>query len=424
MTRPPPDDATRPLRALPTPTPTLVDLDTLVVPLLLLDNLREETARRLCALPLRLDGGRLFVAMADPDELAALDEIAFASGKRVIPCAAVPGRLAQVVDQAYADRQAGRSEWIGAHALPRTTAPTAPGSETVALDQFLRSGSMSRPAPPLSPPLREPFHADPTPSISLTAPDRPRILVVDDEPVILEFVRKALVQRNYEVVAAVTGAEALRILRSNEIDAAVLDALLPDIHGFDICRQLRASRRYQHIPIVMMTAVHKGWRMAADLKDLYGVVAYLEKPFDMHDLCDAVARALAGTSAERPNRAILSAEAQHLYQQAAAAHRAGELDHAAQLLAQAVQVDPLAPTLRHQFGLLLAQLGQDIAAIQELELAVDLDPGRYPSLRNLAALYQRRGFRRKSRELWERALVLAPDEAATREIRQLLVDLI
>jgi Tfp pilus assembly protein PilF len=80
--------------------------------------------------------------------------------------------------------------------------------------------------------------------------------------------------------------------------------------------------------------------------------------------------------------------------------------------------------LHATLGLLYAHRGHDFAAIQELEMAVDLEPERYPLLRNLALLYQRRGFRRKAIEMWERALALATDEATRAEIKGILVSLL
>jgi Tfp pilus assembly protein PilF len=90
----------------------------------------------------------------------------------------------------------------------------------------------------------------------------------------------------------------------------------------------------------------------------------------------------------------------------------------------AVAIDPLSATLRHHLGLLYAHRGQDFLGIQELELAIDLEATRFQSLRNLAVLYQRRGFRRKACEMWERALAYAPDEATRKEIKDLLVQLL
>jgi DNA-binding response OmpR family regulator len=234
---------------------------------------------------------------------------------------------------------------------------------------------------------------------------------------------EALSQRGYEIVEASSGIEGLKLVKDKEPDAILLDALLPDVHGFDICKRLKASKRYAHIPIVMMTAVYKGWRMAADLKESYGIAGLVEKPFDLHQLVRSLEIALTGKH-DRPDPVELSAEAQRLFAEGQAAYKAGDLDAALAALSAAVAIDPLNPTLRHQLGLLYAQRQHDFAAIQELEMAVDLAPDRYPVLRNLAVLYQRKGFRRKACELWERALAHAPDDEARQEIKGILVQLL
>src|SRR5262249_11048236 len=156
-----------------------------------------------------------------------------------------------------------------------------------------------------------------------------------------------------------------------EPDAILLDAMLPDLHGFDVCKRLKSSRRYGHIPILMMTAVYKGWRMAADLKEAYGVSAVIEKPFDLHDVVDKLEHALEGTPVEKPNLEAMSAEAQRLYKEGSVAYRRGDLEAAIAAMTGAVAIDPLSATLRHQLGLLHAQKGNDFLAIQELEAAVD-----------------------------------------------------
>jgi DNA-binding response OmpR family regulator len=218
--------------------------------------------------------------------------------------------------------------------------------------------------------------------------------------------------------------EALRLIKDKEPDAIVLDAMLPDVHGFDICKRLRESRRYHHVPVVMVTAVYKGWRMAADMRETYGVHAYIEKPFDLRDIVRAVDDALAGRAfTARPATEEFSPDAKRLYAEASEAYRKGDLDVAISGMASAVALDPLSSSLRHQLGLLYAQRGHDFAAIQELEMAIDLEPSRFQSLRNLAILFQRRGLRRKACEMWERALSTAPDDAARQEIRDILLQL-
>jgi len=195
------------------------------------------------------------------------------------------------------------------------------------------------------------------------------------------------------------------------------------VHGFEICKRLKSGRRYQHIPIIMVTAIYKGWRMAADLKESYGVHATVEKPFEIHQIVKVLEDALRRTT-DRPASDVLSAQAQRLYRDSVTAYRGGDLDAAAVALESAIEIDPLSATLRHHLGLLHGQRGNDFAAIHELEMAVDLDPGRFQTLRNLAVLYQKHGFRRKACEFWERALVEAPDEPTQKDIRNILLRLL
>ncbi|MBI4510090.1 MAG: response regulator [Deltaproteobacteria bacterium] len=416
-----------------------IDLGSLRLPLATLDYLKEEVARRLQILPLRVDQGHVFVAVSDPNDSVALDEVKFLSGKKVVAYAAPPSLLAEVIDEAYAAKRRGELEWRGAKALrggtpmdtnDGSTRPLAPSPApdvpaTPQVSPLLREADLPVSAPPVREPFVDASYFGSIPSDPSAQRKRARILVVDDETVICRIVRQALAQRGYEVIEANKGMDALRLIKEQEPDALLLDAMLPDVHGFDICKRLKESRRYRHIPVVMMTAVYKGWRMAADLKESYGVSGCIEKPFNIHDVVRYIEDALAGRSIEaRPDAQALSAEAQQLYTESAKAYQRGDLDSAISSLSAAVAIDPLSPSLRHQLGLLYAQRGHDFAAIQELEVAVDLDPTRFSSLRNLAILFQRRGFRRKACEMWERALAHATDEATRREIKDLLVQLL
>jgi DNA-binding response OmpR family regulator len=433
LTKVPPDTGGFKIISRETGVPA-VDLSSLTMPLSILDVLPEEAAKTLQILPLRVEGDRLFIATVHPEEGRQLDELAFLTGRQVVAYAAHPEQLRATIEAVYQARDRGQLVWHGARAQRFGPSHAAPSP----LEDAIRNEPMSTPLP-----VREPF-APGTESVSYVAPapttlpgapaptptvgprtvrTRSCILVVDDEPVIRRLVNDALAQRGYEVLQAAGGVECLRFVKQHEPDAIVLDAMLPDVHGFDICKRMRASRRYQHIPIIMITALYKGWRMAQDLRDSYGVYATLEKPFDMHDLVRILEEALAGRSpSERPE--VLSAEAQRLYKDSAAAYKRGDLDGAAAALRQALAGDPLSPTLHHQLGLLYAQRGQDFAAIQELEAAVDLDPSRFQTLRNLAVLFQKHGFRRRACEIWERALAHAPDDATRAEVRTILLKIL
>ena len=398
-----------------------VDLDSLVLPLHILDGFPEEAARRLMSLPVRDDQGHLFVAMADPNDPQILTEIAVLTGRKAITYAAHQGQLIVTIQQAYAAKRAGERVWRG----PNASAEATTGSAEE-LSSAIKRERASTP-----PPVREPFTGESTyVGPSATPPPsqraRPRVLVVDDEPGIRRILRQSLSQRGWEIIDAEGGVEAFRHIKVKEPDAILLDAMLPDVHGFEVCKRLKSSQRYAHIPIVVMTSVYKGWRMAADLKESYGVAATIEKPFDIAHLVRVIEAALAGRAPEagRATSQALSQEAQRLYQEGAEAYRRRDYDAALSSMNAALAIDPLSASLHHQIGLLHAARGQDFAAIQELETAVDLEPQRFQTLRNLAVLYQRHGFRRKACEFWERALARAPDDPTRAEIKQVLVQLL
>src|SRR5205085_9853510 len=105
-----------------------------------------------------------------------------------------------------------------------------------------------------------------------------------DDLSILRVMELILEQKRYKVQTAKTGHEALARVRESMPDLVVLDGMLPDVHGFEICRQLKNSERWRHIPVIIVSAVHTGWRFAADVKQTYGADDYVEKSFEAPEL--------------------------------------------------------------------------------------------------------------------------------------------
>jgi len=103
------------------------------------------------------------------------------------------------------------------------------------------------------------------------------ILVVDDEPDILELIRYNLTKAGYAVMCAASGAEALTRLRSHPPDLVVLDLMLPDMDGLEVCRTLKQEARTAKIPVVMLTAKDEEADIVTGLE--LGADDYLTKPF-------------------------------------------------------------------------------------------------------------------------------------------------
>ncbi|MGH9031631.1 MAG: response regulator transcription factor [Acidimicrobiia bacterium] len=107
-----------------------------------------------------------------------------------------------------------------------------------------------------------------------------RVLVVDDEPAVRQAVRRALSFDGYDVVLAAEGREALTILSSEPVDVIVLDVLMPQLDGLEVCRRLRAEG--DDTPVLLLTARSRVAERVAGLDA--GADDYLVKPFALQEL--------------------------------------------------------------------------------------------------------------------------------------------
>ena len=110
------------------------------------------------------------------------------------------------------------------------------------------------------------------------ASQAPRILLVDDEQSVQKLLTFPLRKDGYDVVPAATGQEALDRFRDGEFDLVVLDIMLPQVDGFEVCRQLRARSA---VPIIMLTAKAEEFDKVLGLE--LGADDYITKPFSMRE---------------------------------------------------------------------------------------------------------------------------------------------
>ncbi len=85
--------------------------------------------------------------------------------------------------------------------------------------------------------------------------DKKRILVVDDEPDFASIVQANLKKEGFDVDVAYDGKEGLEKIKANQPDAIVLDVMMPEMDGYELCSILKGDENFQDIPIVMLTAV-------------------------------------------------------------------------------------------------------------------------------------------------------------------------
>jgi two-component system, OmpR family, KDP operon response regulator KdpE len=136
----------------------------------------------------------------------------------------------------------------------------------------------------------------------MTDPPRPRVLVVDDEPQILRALRVILREAGFEVLPASTGEEALDLAALQPPDAGIVDLLLPDMDGVELCRRLR---EWTQMPLIVLSAVGeeevKVQALAAGADD------YVTKPFGPRELVARLQANLRRT-APGPEEANVSVE--------------------------------------------------------------------------------------------------------------------
>jgi len=116
-------------------------------------------------------------------------------------------------------------------------------------------------------------------------PPAKKILIVDDEPMIRKAIHLALEKEGYEVVEAETGAEALRRIELSKPDLILLDIMLPDVSGFDVCRDIRKAGL--RVPIIILSAKTEEIDVVVGLE--IGADDYITKPFRTRELLARIA---------------------------------------------------------------------------------------------------------------------------------------
>ena len=137
-----------------------------------------------------------------------------------------------------------------------------------------------------------------------------RVLVVDDEKLIVKGIRFSLEQDGYEVDCAYDGEEAIEMAKKTEYDIVLLDVMLPKHDGFEVCQ---AIREFSDMPVIMLTA--KGDDMDKILGLEYGADDYITKPFNILEVkarLKAIIRRTKKKAPEKENRKVVEKGDLHL----------------------------------------------------------------------------------------------------------------
>ncbi|MBN2023838.1 MAG: hybrid sensor histidine kinase/response regulator [Pirellulales bacterium] len=128
----------------------------------------------------------------------------------------------------------------------------------------------------------------------------PKILVVDDVQDNVTLLTFELEDRGYEVASAASGAEALALAASDAPDAVLLDIMMPEIDGIEVCRRLKADPTLARVPVILVTAKNRDEDVVAGLDA--GADDYVSKPFNIRVLLARLETALRGARAQEAIR--------------------------------------------------------------------------------------------------------------------------
>ncbi|MCP4197349.1 MAG: response regulator, partial [Proteobacteria bacterium] len=279
------------------------NLDEVEIQLNNLDVIPQDIARKHLILPISVTSDSIYLAMANPGDKRVIDEIEFVSGKHIYPHVALQVQIERAIDKCYFARSSGKETYRGTQAdKPEQQLVDAGGEddEGISIDveeMAVPAGTVIADSPAIPEEAKMDLKLDIDAAVNQLSTLEPmspvdidlgeisegagnlKILVVDDEEDILLLISKVLEDKGYSVVTALRGLEAIQKVQTEGPDMIILDAMLPEVHGFDICKKIKGSSKYGHIPVIMISAIYRGWRYAKDLKDSYGVDDFIEKPF-------------------------------------------------------------------------------------------------------------------------------------------------
>ncbi len=405
-----------------------VDLSQQEIDLALLSKVTLDLCEKNLVFPVKVRGTRLQIAMSDPLNREVVAEIEFKTGVRLAPLIALDASIKNAIVEARRALQEGRRKLTpnvqraqGGHprATDATARPAAAAPPPVkalneqqekAIIESLPGAGRHPPAPPVLAPH--------PPSVE----EVQTILVVDEDESVLRLVTMVLQTRRYRVLTARTGREALGRVKEAMPDIVILDGMLPEVNGFEICHQIKTSERFRHIPVIMMSAVHTGWRFAADVKQRYGADDYVEKPFEPSELLRRVETLLNRAPAGVNPAGEVAARKQ--LKDGVIALKQGRPEDAIAAFQRGLAIDGLNDLLHYYLAMTYEKKDMAFHAIDHYERAIQINPEFYDAITALARLYEKQEFWRKAVEMWELALAATKDETVRANLKTHLLSLL
>ena len=127
----------------------------------------------------------------------------------------------------------------------------------------------------------------------------PKILLVHYDPTALSRFRTLLEKNGFDVNEARDGSTALAALLEFEPDLVLMEAMLPKVHGFEVCEDIKKTARGKRTPVVLMTSVYKGRKYRNEAIHTHGADDYIELPMKDAQLLSVIERSLGHANVPR-----------------------------------------------------------------------------------------------------------------------------
>jgi len=123
---------------------------------------------------------------------------------------------------------------------------------------------------------------------------RQLLLLADDDPELIGILVKRLQVLECDIITASNGADALALVKEKRPDAVILDVMMPQMNGWEVCKSIRADETLRKTPVMMLTGI--GESLNEITSPLYGADDHVDKPFNFSELLFKIRRLLAGPS--------------------------------------------------------------------------------------------------------------------------------
>ena len=124
--------------------------------------------------------------------------------------------------------------------------------------------------------------------------ETPLLLMADDDPELIGILIKRLQVLDCEIISATDGAQAWDLIKERKPDAVLLDVMMPQMNGWEVCKKIRSDEDLKDTPVLMLTGI--GESLNEITSPLYGANDHIDKPFNFSELLFKIRRLLANHS--------------------------------------------------------------------------------------------------------------------------------